>query len=180
MGYSSRQKNGPCTSSHGSNNGLNTTSVQNYRGFSPWADLKAQIAVSPCPVTLAKDAWSWLENKGWLLTSDEDSKLKLTNILLTATLSFKLLAKASTTIYSVAFLLHDLVDEALASTVTDALIEKMIDKLSKPLGALNDSITAAKGFLDVTAQNHASELLELQNSVKNQADLAKSLTKSSL
>ena len=84
-----------------------------------------------------------------------------------AILSFMLPAEASTTIHSVAFLLHDLADEALASTVTNAIIEKMIDKLSKLLSALNNSITAAKGFLDVMAQKHASELLELQNSVKN-------------
>jgi hypothetical protein len=102
--------------------------------------------------------------------------LKPADILLTATLSFKLTAKASTTIRSVAFLLCDLADEMLASTITNAIIDKMIDKLSEPLGALNNSVTAAKGFLDATAQKHTSELLELQNSVQSQADLAKSLT----
>jgi hypothetical protein len=85
MGDSSRQKIRPCTSSHSSNNSPNTASSQNLRGFSPRANLEAQIA-----------------------------------------------------------------------------------------GALNDSVTAAKYFLDATAQKHASELLELQNSVQSQADLAKS------
>ena len=175
MGDSSRQKTGPRTSSRGSNNSPNTASSQNPRGFSPRADLEAQIAASPSPVSSAKDARSWLESKGWLLTSEDDSKLKLADILLTATLSFKLPAEASATIRSVAFLLRDLADEALASSVTDAIVDKMIDKLSEPLGALNNSVTAAKDFLDATAQKHASELLELQKSVQSQTDSAKAL-----
>ena len=170
MGDSSRQKNSPWTSSRSSNNNSNITSAQNPWGFSPQANLEALIAASPSLVTSVKDARSWLEGKGWLLTSKENSKLKLTDILLLAALSFKLLAEASTAIYLVAFLLRDHADKALATTVSDTIIEKMIDKLSDPLGTLNDFITTAKDFLDATAQKHASELLVLQNTVKQHAD----------
>ena len=133
------------------------------------------ITASPSLVASAKDARSWLKNKGWLLPSEENSKSKLVDILLSATLSFKLQAKASTAICSVAFLLWDQSDEDFTSTATDAIIEKVIDKISVPLGTLNVSVAAAKEFLDATLQKHASELLELQDSMKQQVELVKSI-----
>ena len=114
-----------------------------------------------------------------MLPSEENSKLKLADILLSATLSFKLPAEANSVICSVAFLLRDHADEEIATTVSDAIIDKVIDKISIPLGALNESVSAAKEFLDATLQKHASELLELQDSTKQQAELVKSFTEAS-
>jgi hypothetical protein len=179
MGDSSRQKSGPRTSSRGSNNSQNNASSLNPRGFAPRADLEAQIAASPSPVTSAKDARSWLESKGWLLNTEENSKLKFADILLSATLSFKLPAEASTAIRAVALLLRDHADEEFSSTVSDSIIDKVIDKLIEPVDKLNNSVIAAKDFLDATTQKQASELLSLQESIKQHADLVKSFTESS-
>ena len=140
MGNSSRQKTGPRTISCGANNNQNNTSSQNARDFSPRADLEAQITASPSPVTSAKDARSWLKNKGWILNSEGNSASKLSDILLSVTLSFKLPANANTTIRAVAFLLRDHTDETLASTITDCIIDKVIDRISDPLTRLNDTV----------------------------------------
>ena len=173
MGDSTRPKTGPRTASHGSNVSPNNTSAQSAQSFSTRADLEVQIAASPSPISSAKDTRSWLETKGWLLPSEENSKLKLADILLSATLSFKLLAKANSVIRLVAFLLQDHADKEIAATVTNAIIDKVIDKINAPLGAFNESVSAAKEFLDATLQKHASELLELQDSTKQQAELVK-------
>ena len=105
MGDSAKQKSSSWTSSCGINS-QNTTS-QNSQDFLPWANQEAQILASPSLVSSAKDAWSWLEKKGWALNSEIYSKSKLADILLLATLSFKLPAKADTAIHSVAFLIWD-------------------------------------------------------------------------
>ena len=91
-------------------------------------------------------------------------------------LSFKLPANASTAICAIAFLLHAHTDENLAATAPDHIINKAIDKISDPLAKLNESVNATKCFLDTTSQKQAAELLLLQDAVKQQAELIKSLT----
>ena len=97
MSDSLRQKAGSRALSRGTNS-QNTMSPHSTRDFSPRANLEAQITASPSPVTSAKDARSWLENKGWILSSEDSSGAKLSDILLAATLSFKLPADACTAI----------------------------------------------------------------------------------
>ena len=80
----------------------------------------------------ATDARSWLESKGWILSSEANSGLKLADILFSASLSFKLPAEASTAIQAVAFLLRAHADKFLSTTVTDAIVDKVIDKLNGP------------------------------------------------
>ena len=125
-----------------------------------------------------KDARSWLENKGWLLNSEDNTNFKLADILFSASLAFKLPADACTAIRSVAFLLRAHADKTLSTTVSDLIIDKMIDKFSELLSRLNNSITATKMFLDAAAQKQAMGLLSLQESVKQQEGLAKSLATS--
>jgi hypothetical protein len=137
-------------SSRGSNYSQNNTASQSPRRFSPRADLDAQILATPSPVTSAKDAWSWLENKGWILNSEENSVPKLADILLSATISFKLPTEASTAIRSVAFLLRAYANEALSTTVTDTIIDNIVDKLNEPIYKLSNSIASTKDFLDAT------------------------------
>ena len=117
----------------------------------------------PSPVSSAKDARSWLKNKGWVLNSEESSAPKLADILLSATIDFKLPADASNTIRAVAFLLHAHTDETLAATVANHIIDKVIDKISSPLAKLSESFDSTKSFLDAT------ELLSLQDTVKQQS-----------
>ena len=136
------------------------------------------VLTAPSLVALAKDAQSWLKNKGWILNSEENSNFKLADILFSALLAFKLLADACTAILSVAFLIRAHADETLSTTVSDLIIDKMIDKFSEPPARLNNSITATKMCLDTATQKQALGLLMLQDSVKQQEDLAKSLATS--
>ena len=130
----------------------------------------------PSLVSSAKDAQSWLESKSWVLNSEDSSALNLADILLSATISFKLPADASTAIHAVAFLLCAHTDKTLAATVIDYIINKVIDKISNPLAKLSESINSIKSFLDATLQKQATELLFLQDMVKQQAELIKALT----
>jgi hypothetical protein len=84
----------------------------------PRPNLDSHIAASASPVTSEKEAHSWLEKKGWILTSEHYSKSKLAKILFTVTLSFKLPTKANTALHSVAFLIHDQGEEDFASLVS--------------------------------------------------------------
>ena len=68
----------------------------------------------------------------------------------------------------------------MAVKVSDHIIDKMIDKISDPLAKFNDALDATKCFLDTTMQKLASELLALQDAVKQQTVLIKSLTDTSL
>ena len=108
-----------------------------------------------------------------MLNSKVDTSFKLSDILLAATLSFKLPPDASTAIRSVAFLLRAHADQSFSSTVVDLLIDKVIDKIDGPLSKLNDTISATNNFLDATSQKQAAELLSLQESVKQQGELVK-------
>ena len=84
-------------------------------------------------------------------------------------ISFKLPANASTAIHAVAFLLRAHTDETLAATVADHVINKVKNKISDPISKLNESIDSTKGFPE-------AKLLSPQNTVKQQAELVKSLT----
>ena len=154
-------------------------SSQNTQSFSPRADLEPQITATPSPVTSAKDTRSWLESKGWMLNSEDSTISKLSDVLLATTLSFKLPADASMAIRSVVFLLHARADDSFASSVTDQLIDKVIGKIDSPLDELNNTVNATKNFLDAAAQKQAAKLLSLQDSIKQQSELIKSLADAS-
>jgi hypothetical protein len=55
----------------------------------------------------------------------------------------------------------------------------MIDKIDGPLSKLNNAISATNTFLDATTQKQAAELLSLQESVKQQVELVKTITDAS-
>ena len=59
-----------------------------------------QITASASPVASVKDAYTWIEKKGWLLSSESYSKGKLVEILFSVVLSFKLPPEAETAIRS--------------------------------------------------------------------------------
>ena len=113
-----------------------------------------------------------------MLNSEENSNFKLADILFTASLAFKLPADACMAVRSVAFLLRAHADETLSTTVSDLIIDKMINKFSEPLARLNNSITATKMFLDAAAQKQALGLLNLQESINQHDSIAKSLADS--
>lgn len=105
---------------------------------------------------MAIEAQSWLKKKGWLLNNKNYTNKKPTDTILSASLSFKLPAEASTAIQSVAFLICDQADKDVFSSVTDKVIDKVIDKLKNPIENLNKSIMSTKNFLNATTQQQAS------------------------
>ena len=177
MGDSLKSKNSPRSSSRGSNS--NAASSLGNRDFSPRADLEAQLLASPSPVSSVKDARSWLEKKGWMLNSEDYTKKKLADILFSASLSFKLPPEANTAIRSVAYLIRDLADEEHAASLTDKIIDRLTIRLNKPILSLDTAVSSTKNFLDATSQQHATDLLNLQDSISKQSDIVKSLADSS-
>ena len=81
-------------------------------------------------------------------------------------------------IHSIAYLICDQADEDLSITVSDKIISRVIEELKEPVVKLNNSITTAKSFLDTMLQQQASELINLQDSVKQHSDLAKTIADS--
>lgn len=73
-------------------------------------------------------------------------------ILLLASISFELPVEADTTIWSVVYLICDLVDEDFSLTVSDKLIDKFTDKIMDPIMKLNEFITIVKGFVNATSK----------------------------
>jgi hypothetical protein len=69
-------------------------------------------------------------------------------------------------------------EEDFASLVLAKLINKIANSLSKPIDKLTNSIASANNFLHAALQQQATELLSLQELVKQQNDVIKSLTDS--
>ena len=176
MGDSSKSKNNPRSSSRGSNSNASVLGNQN---FVPRSDLEAQLNASASPVTSVKDACAWLEKMGWMLTSKSYSKNKLAEILFSVALSFKLPPDADTAIRSVAYIVRDRAEEETASSLSEGLINKIANRINEPIDKLLNSVTSAKKFLDATSQQQATELISLQESVKQHNDLTKSIAESS-
>jgi hypothetical protein len=110
-----------------------------------------------------------------MLSSEPYSKSKLAEILFSVVLSFKLPPEADMAIRSVAYVVRDRAEEEFAGSLSEKLIDKFADKINTPIDKLLNSITSAKNFLDATSQQQANELISLQESVKQQNDVAKSL-----
>jgi hypothetical protein len=146
----------------------------------PRAGLEAQVTAFISPVSSAKKACSWLEKKGWKLSSKPYSKNKLADILFSAALAFKILAKANTAIHTVAYLVHEQSKEEFSTQITDKVIDKISDNLKEPIIKLVDSVSTTKSFLNATSQKQAAELLSLQELVKQQCDNAKLIADSSV
>ena len=111
-----------------------------------------QILASFGPVSSANEARTWLEKKGWILSSESYSKNKLAEILFSASLSFKLPPEADTAIWVVAYLIQDQSDDETSITVTDKIIDRIADRLVELISKLSDSIVVTKNFLDATSQ----------------------------
>jgi hypothetical protein len=77
------------------------------------------------------------------------------------------------------FLLCAHADDSFASSVADQLIDKVIGKIDSPLNELNNAVNATKNFLDAAAQKQVTELLSLQDLIKQQSELIKLLTDAS-
>ena len=179
MSGATSQKGSTRQSTCGANTSHSNTSSHSARDFSPRPDLEAQIIASTSPVSSVDEARTWLGKKGWVLSSESYSKNKLADILFSILISFKLPPEADTAIRAVAYLIRDQSDKETSITVTEKIIDKIADRLVEPISKLSDSIEVAKNFLDATSQQQASELVSLQESVKLQTDIAKSLADSS-
>ena len=114
-----------------------------------------------------------------MLASEPYSKDKLVEILFSIAIVFKLPQDADTAVRSVTYQICDHAKEVLASSIADKVIDKITNRLSKPINKLNNSVTSAKSFLDATSKQRAIELLSLQDLIKQNNDLTKSLSESS-
>jgi methyl-accepting chemotaxis protein len=177
MGDSAKPKNIPRTSTRGSSN--SNLALGGNQTLSPRADLDAQLAASASPVTSEKEARAWLEKKGWILPSEQYTKNKLADIIFSVVLSSKLTPTADSTLRATAFLMRDLGEEDLATSISTKLIDKITSRLSEPIDKLDKSISSVNNFLLATSQQQASALLSLQDSTKQQMDLTKSIAESS-
>jgi hypothetical protein len=135
------------------------------------------VAASASPVSSADNAHSWLEKKGWMLASEPYMKSKLAEVLILATLLFKLPAEADTAVHSVAYLMWEQSEDKIATQLSDKLLDRFTNSLSTPISKLMDSVSSTKSFLDATLQKQA--VLSLQESVKQQIDNAKAIAEAS-
>ena len=145
------------------------------RDFAPQSDLDAQIAASPSLVSSAKDSWAWLEKKGWLLNNEDVNTRKLADILFSASLSFKLPPEANIAIKSVAHILRELSDDVISSLIADKLSDGLSSRIGEHIDTLNAVILSAKNFLKATTQQQVEGLISIQETLKKQEDLIKSL-----
>ena len=126
-----------------------------------------------------KDACALLKKKGWLLSSESYSNSKLTEILFSVVLSFKLPPEADMAICLVAYIIWDQAKDELTGSLSDKLIDKITDMINEPIRKLLDSITTAKSFLDATSQQQATKPIPPQEPIKQHDNIAKSLTETS-
>ena len=161
------------SSSHGSNS--NVASSSRNRDFTPQPNLDTQIAASPSPVLSAKDAHIWLKKKGWPIDSKQGLEKKLADILFSASLSFKLLPEANTTIRSITFLLRDIADDIQTLSPVDKVIDQLSNRLNEPIDTLNEAIASTKSFIEAVAQQQTTYLISIQDSFKQHSDIVKTL-----
>ena len=114
-----------------------------------------------------------------MLSSEPYSKNKLAEILFSVVLSFNLPSEADTAIHSVAYVIRDRAKEEVMDSLSGKLISKITDKIDEPIDKLLDSVTTVKNFLNATSQQQATELISLQESVKQYSGVAKSLAETS-
>ena len=81
-------------------------------------------------------------------------------------------------IWLFAFLIHEQADKDISSMLPNQIIDKVIDKIKKPVVKLNESITATKSFLNAMTQQQALELVSLQDSIKQHSFIVKTLADS--
>ena len=72
------------------------------------------------------------------------------------------------------YILWGLSDDNISNPSMDKVVDHLVDKLTDPIDNLNTAISSAKNFWEATTQQQASELISLQESLKQQADLDKS------
>lgn len=105
-----------------------------------------QLQASPSPMTNAKDASSWLETKGWILTSKNYTKPKLADILFTVALTQKLPSDVSATIKAVTLLIEDFADHDLSDSLALLITDKVTLQISSSIDNMATEVAATKGF----------------------------------
>ena len=123
----------------------------------------------------AKDAHIWLKKKGWPIDSKQGLEKKLADILFSASLSFKLLPEANTTIRSITFLLRDIADDIQTLSPVDKVIDQLSNRLNEPIDTLNEAIASTKSFIEAVAQQQTTYLISIQDSFKQHSDIVKTL-----
>ena len=110
------------------------------------------------PINNLAEAQKWMANKAWIYPSEPINHEKLVTILLTTSFTAKMPLDAVAAIRAITYLLEgDLVNLSLMITAN-----AITAKLDACLSPLISDLTSAKSFLEATASQQASLVLDLK------------------
>src|ERR1700683_4729604 len=90
----------------------------------PRSELSA-VLTATSPITSPIDARKWIETRGYILSGEQYSRLKLADILFTLAVKAKIPTNVKNTIVAVAFLIKDTAEEDFASSLSGKIISKI-------------------------------------------------------
>jgi hypothetical protein len=127
------------------------------------------------PITGPDDARKWNETKGYILSGERYSKLKLADILFSLAIDAKIPAEVKNAIAAVAFLIKDLAEEDFAASLST----KIISKIESAMTSINSEADNAKKFLSATTMQQAEATIVLQKAGQDFSSSVNKLTQAS-
>ena len=127
----------------------------------PRSDAITALAIAS-PISGARDAKSWLESKGWILSGERYTKLKLADILFSVAIDTKIPSEAKSAIIAIAYLIEDIAEDDYAAS----LAEKVVSKIDNALSNFNSEVDSTKKFLAATSAQQAENTLTFQKAVE--------------
>jgi hypothetical protein len=127
------------------------------------------------PITGPDDECKWIETKGYILSGECYSKLKLADILFSLAVDAKIPAEVKNAIAAVAFLIEDLAEEDFGASLST----KIISKIESAMTLINSEADNAKKFLSATTMQQAEATIVLQKAAQDFSSSADKLTQAS-
>jgi hypothetical protein len=127
------------------------------------------------PVSSTKDAYNWVESKGFILAGEQYTKPKLADILFTVAMDAKIPSEVKSAIIAVAFLIEDLSEDDFSASIAD----KIINRIEGTLSNLNTEVGNTEKFLAATSTQQAEATLAFQKAVDTFSGNIDKLTKAS-
>jgi hypothetical protein len=143
------------------------------RGPFSRSELDTLIANQSGLVTNPADARKWMENKGWMLSWERFDRSKLINILLiTVTMLPKIPPEVVNAVRAAAFVL----DDDISDNISLSLATVITNKIKAGLPEITSSMTYTQNFLEASAVQQASLLLELKEISMRSTETTTNLT----
>jgi hypothetical protein len=133
------------------------------------------ILTAISPITGRDDARKWIETKGYILSGEQYSKLKLADILFSLAVDAKIPTEVKNMIGVVAFLIKDLAEEDFAASLST----KIITKIKTAMTSINSKVDSAKKFLSATTTQQAEAMIVLQKAIQDFSSSVDKLTQAS-